>query len=362
MSREQEGKESVITPIPIEIHSVAGWKEVPLKENREPLVPVGPFSVYDSIYAHSIYFGEKSDSPYPSGALEGSLITMFVREEVAKQLKAAQDLLPQGMHLIVFDTYRTLNVQQSLYDSYSNELKVLHPEWDEEKLSTETQKYVSIPSINPSRPSPHNTGGSVDLAIYKLPKEVEQQVQELNKQLARLGESDWQQSYLLEMKKIALIETNMELLNFGTKYDHGDIEASLNYLEKVSKDRALSEDEQKALNNRRLLYHVMTTVGFEPYEDEWWHYNSKKSQMGAKAAGLDQAEYGAMQLSSENNKHEMMRRMHWLGSIRIFNGGIATKLGNIFPPTPELISAQLGVREVGDIRNTKSPLAAVIKP
>ncbi len=363
MASERETKLYLgLKPIPADLLPVAGWKELPIRENHEPLVALGSFSANDSIYAHSIYFGEKIDSPYSSNALEGSLITMFVRNEVAKQLKAAQALLPQGMHLIVFDTYRALAVQQSLYDTYSQELRKLHPQWEEERLTEKTQKYVSLPSTDLTRPSPHNTGGSVDLAIYKLPEDIEKQVQDLDRELERLGESNWQQSYVLEMRKIALVEANMRLLNFGTKFDHGGIEASLNYFEKLSQEKLLSEDEQEALTNRRILYHVMTQAGFEPYEEEWWHYNSKKSQMGAKTAGLKQAEYGAIQLSGENDKHELMRRMHWLGSIRIFRGEVTSKLGTIFTSNETLIAAGLGVKETGDIRATKSPLAAVIKP
>lgn len=163
------------------------------------------------------------------------------------------------------------------------------------------------------------------------------------------------------MRKIALIERNMELLNFGTKFDHGGIEASLNYFEKLAQQRPLTDEEQAAQKNRRILYNVMASVGMQPYEDEWWHYNSPKSQMGAKIAGLSLAEYGARSLSPENQKHEMVRRMHWLGSQHIYNGSLGSKLG-IYPPTPELVAARQGVLEVGNIRNTNAPLAAVIKP
>lgn len=348
-------------PIPTELPQLAGWKEVKLVENGEPLVPLGIFSEIDEIFTHSIYFGEKEDSPYPSESLEGSLITMFVRREVAEQLKKAQELLPSGMHLVVFDAYRTLQVQQSHYGNYLNELKKLHPDWTNEQLAAETQKYVSIPLTDPAKPSPHNTGGAVDLAIYKLPKEVEDQVQEINIQVTELGEKDWAKAYQLEMKKLALVESNMKLLDFGTPFDYGGSKASLNYFEKLAQERQLTSQEQEAQRNRRILYNVMMEVGFAPYEDEWWHYNSKKSQMGAKVANLDHAEYGAMQLDSANQKQEMVRRMHWLGSIKIYNGDFGSKLG-IYPLTPEMVAAKQGVTEIGDIRKTKSPLAAVIKP
>src|SRR3989344_7333373 len=87
-------------PVPREPPSVLGWKEVPIKENGEPLVALGPFSDNDEIFTDSIYFGERSNSPYASTMPEGSLITMFVRRDVAQQLKKAQETLVQGMYLI----------------------------------------------------------------------------------------------------------------------------------------------------------------------------------------------------------------------------------------------------------------------
>ncbi len=348
--------------IPIELTSISGWKEIPIIENGEPLVPLGPFSSNDIIFTHSIYFGEKKDSPYPSGSLEGGLITMFVRKEVAEQLKHAQNLLPKGMHLIAFDTYRTLQVQQSLYDVYFEELKKIHLDWDEEQLSKETQKFVSVPSTNPTRPSPHNTGGAVDVAIFSLPEDIENQIEQINAGIEELGIDNWERVYQLEMRKIALTESNMHLLNFGTKFDYGGVEASLSYFEKLSSSRELNTEEQEVLSNRRLLFNVMIESGFEPYPDEWWHYNSKKSQMGAKIAGINNAEYGAIHLSQENLKHEEMRKGHLLGSTRIYNSEFTSKLGYLFSPSDTMRAARVGVSEIGDIRSTQSPMAAVIKP
>ena len=348
--------------IPTELPPLTGWKEIPINENGEPLVPLGPFSENSEVYTHSIYYGEKSDSPYSSGSLEGSLVTMFVRKEVADQLKLAQSLLPKGMHLIAFDTYRTLQVQQSLYDVYIDELKNQHPDWSDEKLSEKTQKFVSIPSTEPDRPSPHNTGGAVDVAIFKLPDNIEQEIREIDVEISRYGLSDWEKVYQLEMKRISLIEQNMQVLNFGTSFDYGGSEASLSYYEKLSSQKELNLDENEAMLNRRLLYNIMTNVGFEPYEDEWWHFNSKKSQMGAKVADLDHAEYGAKELSQKNQEHEKMRSGHLKGSQIIYNNQELYKLGVLPANSPFMKAAIAGVDEVGNIRDTQSPIAEIIKP
>lgn len=289
--------ELINTPMP-NIPSVAGWKEVPIEEGGEKLVPLGLFSDYPEIFTDSIYFGEREDSPYPTAKLEGSLITSFVRESVAKVMQKAQELLPENLYLVVFDPYRTLKVQGSLYEQYYNELKVLRPDWDEEALATETQKYVSIPSNDSTRPSPHNTGGSVDVAIYELPE----------------GEQ-------FDGSNVEIVQTKGKLLNFGTPFDHGDAEAALAYLEKLGEERALTQDEEEARGNRRMLYRVMIEVGFEPFESEWWHFNWKESQMGAKTSGSNKATYGEIELSSENLAHEEKRRSHYFEQVEKFKNG-----------------------------------------
>lgn len=284
------------TPLPDSIPSVASWKEMPLNECGEKLVPLGLFSDYPEIFTDSIYFGERENSPYPTAKLEGSLITGFVRESVAKVLREAQKLLPENLYLVVFDPYRTLKVQRSLYDQYHDQLKKVRSTWSEDELIAETQKYVSIPSNDPTRPSPHNTGGSVDLAIYEL-------------------------SEPFDGSNTEAVQTRGKLLNFGTPFDHGDSEAALDYFERLSKERALSPNEQEAMRNRRMLYWVMVKVGFEAFESEWWHFNSKASQMGAKTSGAKRAIFGGNELSADNRAHEEKRRAHYFELTDKFEKG-----------------------------------------
>jgi len=280
------------------IPSVAGWKEVPIEEGGEKLVPLGLFSDYPEIFTDSIYFGEREDSPYPTAELEGSLITGFVRESVAKAIQQAQKLLPNNLYFVVFDPYRTLKVQGSLYEQYYRELKELRPDWDKEALTTEAQKYVSIPSDDLTRPSPHNTGGTIDVAIYELPE----------------GER-------FDGSNLEIVQTKGKLLNFGTPFDHGDAEAALDYLEKLGNERALTSDEEEARGNRRMLYRLMIEVGFEPFESEWWHFCWKETQMGTKTAGGNKATFGRIELSPENLVHEEKRRAHYFEQVEKFKRG-----------------------------------------
>lgn len=310
-----------LPPIP-EVAPLAGWKEVPMIEtelSNQPLVPVGIFSEYRKIVSSSVYADEHHNSPY-TGGLEGSNVAVFMREGVAKKLEKAADILPHGHHLMVMDAYRTLDVQGALYEQYEKGLKALHPDWTAEELSTETQKYVSVPSHDKTRPSPHNTGASVDVVILTVDDDVQYEIDAIDATLDTLGEDDWQREYMLEMKRSELIRRYGKMLNFGTRFDHGGSEAALRHYEEKAAEGTLGPEDEEAQKNRRLLYDVMVKAGFEPYADEWWHYNDPASQMGAKVAGREYAEYGAIKMSEENKQYEQMREQHHINSIRLARG------------------------------------------
>jgi D-alanyl-D-alanine dipeptidase len=294
------------TPIP-QLQSVGGWKEIPIRECGSELVPIGPFSDYGDIFSDAVYYGEYSDSPYVGRqALKGSLLTMFVRREVADRLRYVQAQLPAGRRLVVFDAYRSLDVQAALYQQYFDALHNVHRSWTDERLSAETQKMVSLPSTDPTKPSPHNSGGSVDVAIVQLCAKSDRQLAEI---FLELGDhrTDLERKYNLELQRIAIMR-EATLPNFGTPFDHGGPSAQARHMEDLAERRALSRDEIDALNNRRQLFYAMTSSGFEAYPDEWWHFNAPESQMGARTAGLLDATYGAAELSVADLKHEQMRR------------------------------------------------------
>lgn len=304
---------STIYPeIPLDAGQVQGWKDIPIKENEhpEPLVPLGLLSrEAATLTTSALYFGEHSNSPYAekSNALEGSLLSLFARRSVAHRLLAAEQLLPNGHHLLIFDAYRPYQVQKSLYDFYKKKLRERQPQLDNEALETETQKYVSLPSTDPARPSPHNTGGAVDLAIIKLDQAHEAELRKAQSQLAG-GGLDTAKRIGLEMRMSAIMRRHGKMLDFGTPFDHGGKKAALAYYEaKRTAGESLTKSEEAACNNRRLLFDVMTKAGFQPYASEWWHFNAPESQMGAAAAGRKFATFGAMELDGANLAHESVR-------------------------------------------------------
>jgi len=298
--------------IPLKAGQVQGWKTIPIKEGHllDPLIPLGPLSQEASgLMTSSMYFGEHSNSPYAKkeNVLEGSLLTLFARRSVARRLLAAEQLLPAGHHLLIFDAYRPYEVQKSLHDFYKQQLSEKYPTMDDETLESETQNYVSLPSQDPTRPSPHNTGGSVDLAIVTLDPAHEIELLQIRSHLAG-DKLDIAKRIEWEAKLSAIMRGYAEMLNFGTAFDHGGEKSALAYFEsKIAADESLSDNDMQACNNRRLLFDVMTQAGFQPYFAEWWHFNAPESQMGAAAAGLDNATFGAATLDESNIAHERMR-------------------------------------------------------
>lgn len=297
-------------PIPLEAGRVAGWKSIMIAPKPEPLVALGPFAAgADAILTSSVYYGEHNNSPYArQHRLGGSLLSVFVRKEVAKRLRAAQRFLPEGYRLLVFDAYRPLQVQNSLFRFYRGQLQRQRPDMTEDELDAETQKYVSMPSSDPRRPSPHSTGGAVDLAIVRLPLEQSAALRRIDHRLAKEHMS-FDDRVALEMQKSAIARQHAEMLDFGTAFDHGGERAAIAYFEKrLASGVPLSPEEMEACDNRRLLHSVMTRAGMQAYEAEWWHFNAPESQMGAAAAGLAQATYGAATFDARNSAHERLRR------------------------------------------------------
>ncbi|MGC5324139.1 M15 family metallopeptidase, partial [Brevibacillus sp. SYSU BS000544] len=124
-----------------------------IEECHEPLVSLAGLT--DKIQVHPYYY----QLGYPH-ALSGC----FVRKGVADRLiKTAEDL-PVGYYLHVFDGWRPLEVQQSIYDDFKTQLHNQgYTEGDE--LDQELSKYVAKPVYRPEKPLGHLSGGAIDLTI-----------------------------------------------------------------------------------------------------------------------------------------------------------------------------------------------------
>lgn len=346
--------------IPLDAGQVQGWKDIPLKEDGslDPLIPIGPLSQEAEILmTSSIYFGEHSNSPYAENGnkLEGSLLTIFARQSVVQRLLIAEQLLPAGHHLLVFDAYRTYKVQKSLHDFYKQKLREKYPAMDDETLESETQKYVSLPSMDPTRPSPHTTGGSVDVAIVKLDQAHEEGLLQIRSRLACVH-LDIARRVGMEMRLSAIMRRHARMLDFGTAFDHGGEKAALAYYElKTAAGKILTDNDMRACNNRRLLFQVMTQAGFQPYFAEWWHFNAPESQMGAATTGLNYATSGAVDIDESNRAHENTRLQIYQEMLNLYRAGAIARTGLQI----EILAA---IRATGDPTLVEDWPAEIIAP
>lgn len=312
-SERSEIDQDSYSAIPLNAGQVKDWKHVPFRESihTDPLVPLGSLSQEaPTVATSSLYFGEHNNSPYADqeNRIEGSLLTLFVRRSVARRLSAAEQLLPFGYHLLVFDAYRPRRVQDSLHTFYKQKLEEKYPHLSDEELGVYAQNYVSLPSSDPSRPAPHSTGGAVDLGIVAI--EDYTQEEELLRIRSCLAHTDIDIATRigLEMRSSAIMRRHAKLLHFGTALDHGGEASALTHYEsRLAAGEALTDEELTACISRRLLFDTMTRVGLQSYFAEWWHFNAPESQMGAVTAGLDHATFRAIPLDQNNVSHESKR-------------------------------------------------------
>jgi len=228
------------------------WRTIPIKEDGQKLVQI------------------PKDMTFPFYARVMNLVTderMFLREEVLeKVLLARQRIREIGLDLVVYDGWRSVELQENLFWFYMraftaakfnkkdqfeklnnfSEIKSYF-----ESLSPETQSvmrdanrtYVSWPSKDPISPSPHATGGSVDVWLVQ----------------------------------------NGEEANLGVPFDWMEEEAGAFYHLKLRR-RRLAGNDQKVCKNRTRMILAMSNVGFSCYGPEFWHFNYG-NQMDALVKG-----------------------------------------------------------------------------
>lgn len=168
---------------------------------------------------------------------EGSITELFVRVSVLEKLKEANRLLaPHNTELFVCDSWRPANVQKGGRVWLEKNLRARFPERSDTQILDEVNTFWAVgpvdeADIDPLSPPPHSTGGALDLTLRRL--------------------SDSQEVWM------------------GTVVDDTTEKAHTDWFEKSGSPNSFSDCE--AQRNRRLLYHVMTQVGFVVNPTEWWH-------------------------------------------------------------------------------------------
>jgi D-alanyl-D-alanine dipeptidase len=145
---------------------------------------------------------------------------VYVRERVLERLGRAADLLAKAgsdpkLELEVVYGYRSLEVQRQLFAAAESKLA---GRFSGAELKIAAHRLIAVPEV-----AGHPTGGAVDVQILQ----------------------------------------GGRALDFGT--DIWSFEPdSFTYSPYISPEAAA---------NRELLRHVMTSVGFAPFDGEWWHFS-----------------------------------------------------------------------------------------
>ena len=214
--------------IPI-ISSIKFWDDeglrcLPIRESDDKLVPLSLCP--DKIIVSPQYYIQ---------GIDGSLSEGYARAGLYRKLIDAAAALPTGYRFVIYDCWRPLKVQQTLFDIQKDEIKEENPGLPDEDIFKKTREYVAPPSRDAARPTPHNTGGAIDLTIA-------------------------------DEKGLAL--------DMGCEFDNSTERARTVYFEERFKaGNKMTAKDVEAMRNRRLLYHIMTNAGFTNYVEEWWHYD-----------------------------------------------------------------------------------------
>lgn len=208
---------------------VKPYQQIPIEECGETLVSI-PLEKFSVVIPH----------PYLTlGAEYGERSPYCLREGVVKALLQAQLLLSQQYSqwkLKIYDAYRPVGVQQFMVDYTYNSLikkhnlteKQLSP-LQRQDLWSKVYQLWAAPSLDPTTPPPHSTGGAIDLTIAN--------------------------------------ETGTSL-NMGGEIDELSERSHPNY---YSSDRTLLH--QQYHRRRQLLNDVMVKAGFCRHPGEWWHFS-----------------------------------------------------------------------------------------
>jgi len=203
------------------------WDSIPAPaECGEPLVD-------PTLLSPRITYG----AAYLRQGLPGAAETCLVRETVARKLCEAAEKLPEGYGVYIFDALRSLTVQKALYDQFREKVVREHPGLGPWELDEIIDEFVAIPVKRLERPSPHATGGAVDLTLCR----------------------------------------DGELLDMGTGFDDFTGLAHTDALE-----WKCPPELERARGNRRVLYHLMESVGLVNYACEWWHFAYGERQWAAR--------------------------------------------------------------------------------
>jgi D-alanyl-D-alanine dipeptidase len=243
-------------PIPPPPERRGYYRELPIEKdgaaNKEPLVRASDFGAKGENF-----YASDRNAPY-CHVIPGAIADIIVREGVAKRLQRVNAQLANAeLELHVFDAWRPQAVQSYFHDVWlPNAFKQRDPSLSGEALTRKVETYWAAPSKGENAPSPHATGGAVDLTVRW-----------------RGGDPLW----------------------MGSLFDDASPIARTDHFEAAAEPFSFTAEEARA--NRRMLYWLMREAGFASNPSEWWHF-SYGDQMWAQITGAPAALYSGADYTS----------------------------------------------------------------
>src|SRR5919199_1410471 len=224
----------------IDRHQYAGsYRNIPVDPDaslfHEPLIKLESVNVeFECYYAKT----DGKNPPYYR-PIEGSRQDVWSRKSVAEKLANVNNRLrPFGVELFVLDGYRPIECQRGLWNFYYAKAKQEMPNGSEQERRAHAKEHITEPEpFDPldSRTWPtHTTGAAVDLTLRDL----------VSGKLVDMG------SNFVEITDISYND----------------------YFERQLAKGLINEDD-KRLQNRRLLHWAMNQEGFLNDPFVFWHYD-----------------------------------------------------------------------------------------
>lgn len=262
--------EALEAPVPdmTDLRNIKGdYYSVPIdttnKLFNEPLVSLSELGI-----AGQSYYSKPN--PTTGEAIPGVDPEQYLRVSVAEKIKLINDLLKQPsvteffgrpVGLYVLDALRSIDLQYRLYNEvFPNIIRQQNPGIQDEDMQALRNTIIAKPSDDPKQPSPHSTGGVIDLELR----------------------------YLDEQGNVT-----DEMVDVG--YEYGDT-SERTFPDYYELHEPSNDKERLAQRNRRAFYGIMTgaafgiETGFVNNPTEWWHWGFG-DQLSARVSGKDTAIY-----------------------------------------------------------------------
>jgi len=205
-----------------------------LPEASEPLVDASLYGIeVQKFYSQS----DGLNPPYKTQLCRSPIA--LVRVSVAKALLKANKLLEtHGIEIVLLDGYRDLETQVKIWNYFQEMISRDHRNLSDNEIKIKTSTYCWDPTNwevnNPITWPVHMTGGAVDVTLRR--------------------------------------NSTKEHMFMGSMFDDPSDISNTDFFEKISIGKS-TLSASIAKENRRLLYHIMSEVGFSNYWAEWWHFD-----------------------------------------------------------------------------------------